>query len=133
MIPINMTREEKVQIINRLKTFFEEERSETIGDLAAENLLDFMLKELGPYIYNRAVCPSAGEPALCPAGRGSLYAGEAIAVEVVFPFFVKLIEGLSPPITKLREVGGQHLISNRKTLSTLSKPYTSRGSNQDLC
>lgn len=54
MIPINMTREEKVQIINRLKTFFEE-RSETIGDLAAENLLDFMLKELGPYIYNRAV------------------------------------------------------------------------------
>ena len=50
MIPINMTREEKVQIINRLKTFFEEERSETIGDLAAENLLDFMLKELGPYI-----------------------------------------------------------------------------------
>ncbi|MDI9485973.1 MAG: DUF2164 domain-containing protein [Bacillota bacterium] len=55
MIPINMTREEKVQIINRLKTFFEEERSETIGDLAAENLLDFMLKELGPYIYNRAV------------------------------------------------------------------------------
>lgn len=55
MIPINMIREEKVQIINRLKTFFEEERSETIGDLAAENLLDFMLKELGPYIYNRAV------------------------------------------------------------------------------
>jgi len=55
MIPINTTREEKVQIINRIKIFFEEERSEAIGDLAAEHLLDFMLDELGPYIYNRAI------------------------------------------------------------------------------
>ena len=55
VIPINMTREEKVKIVERIKTYFEEEHSEAMGNLAAEQLLDFMIKEVGPYMYNRAV------------------------------------------------------------------------------
>ena len=55
MIPIKMSLEEKVKIMDRIKTYFDEERSEAIGDLAAEHLLDFMARELGPYMYNRAI------------------------------------------------------------------------------
>ena len=55
MIPIKMSREEKAKIISRIKNYFDEERSEVIGDLAAEQLLDFMVGELGPPIYNRAI------------------------------------------------------------------------------
>ena len=55
MIPIKVSREDKVKIINRIKTYFDEERSEAIGDLAAEQLLDFIAGELGPHIYNRAI------------------------------------------------------------------------------
>ncbi len=55
MIPIKMSREEKTKIISRIKNFFDEERSEIIGDLAAEQLLDFLTGELAPYIYNRAI------------------------------------------------------------------------------
>jgi uncharacterized protein (DUF2164 family) len=42
-------------MIKNVKAYFEEERSETIGDLGAEQFIDFMIKELGPYIYNKAV------------------------------------------------------------------------------
>jgi uncharacterized protein (DUF2164 family) len=55
MIPIKMSREEKMKIVNSIKAYFDEERGETIGDLAAEQLLDFITGEIGPYIYNRAV------------------------------------------------------------------------------
>ena len=34
VIPINMTREEKVKIVERIKTYFEEEHSEAMGNLA---------------------------------------------------------------------------------------------------
>jgi uncharacterized protein (DUF2164 family) len=55
MIPIRISREEKVEIIDRIKTYFDEERSEIIGDLAAEQLLDFIAGEMAPHIYNRAI------------------------------------------------------------------------------
>jgi uncharacterized protein (DUF2164 family) len=55
MIPLKISREEKARILDRIKTYFEEERSETIGDLAAEELLDVVARELGPHIYNRAI------------------------------------------------------------------------------
>ncbi|CAG7616362.1 DUF2164 domain-containing protein [Paenibacillus allorhizosphaerae] len=54
-ISIKLPKEEKEQIINSVKNYFEEERSETIGDLGAEQIIDFMMKELGPYIYNKAI------------------------------------------------------------------------------
>lgn len=55
MIPIKLSKEQKDEIITRLQTFYEEERSESIGNLAAEQLIDFMLKEIGPYVYNKAI------------------------------------------------------------------------------
>ena len=55
MAPIKLPKEQKEQIISKVKAYFEEERSETIGDLAAEQMIDFMIKELGPYIYNAAI------------------------------------------------------------------------------
>ncbi|MNW38543.1 hypothetical protein D3C74_156100 [compost metagenome] len=55
MIPLKIPREEKLQLIASLQQFFEMERSEEIGELAAENLLDYMLKELSPYVYNQAI------------------------------------------------------------------------------
>lgn len=54
-ISIKLPREEKIEIINDVKAYFEEERSETIGDLAAEQLIDYMITQLGPYIYNKAL------------------------------------------------------------------------------
>ncbi|AJY73456.1 hypothetical protein VN24_00975 [Paenibacillus beijingensis] len=36
-----------------MQIFFEEERSETIGNIAAEQFVDFMIKEVGPYIITK--------------------------------------------------------------------------------
>lgn len=55
MIPIQLPREQKDAIKDQIRAYFETERSESIGDLAAEQLLDFMLKELAPYLYNKGV------------------------------------------------------------------------------
>lgn len=54
-ISIKLPKEEKRILIQSVQAYFDEERSETIGDLAAEQFIDFMMKELGPYIYNKAV------------------------------------------------------------------------------
>lgn len=55
MVPIKLPKEEKNELIVRLQSFFAEERSEPIGNLAAEQLLDYMIKELAPYLYNKGV------------------------------------------------------------------------------
>lgn len=54
-LSIKILKEEKKELVRSVQAFFEEERSETIGDLAAEQFIDFMMKELGPYIYNKAI------------------------------------------------------------------------------
>lgn len=55
IIPIKLPKEEKAEIINNVQAYFEEERSETIGELGAEQFIDFMITELGPYLYNKAI------------------------------------------------------------------------------
>lgn len=55
MLSIKLPKEEKEEIIQNVQNFFEEERSETIGALGAEQFIDFMIEELGPYIYNKAI------------------------------------------------------------------------------
>jgi len=55
MIPIKLPKEQKLEIVESVKEYFEMERSESIGDIAAEQLLDFMLKALAPYVYNKAI------------------------------------------------------------------------------
>lgn len=46
---------EKQRIIPLIQNYFEEERDEEIGNLAAEFLLDFFVEEVGALIYNRAI------------------------------------------------------------------------------
>lgn len=52
---IKISREQKTDIAQKVQAYFEEERSESIGQLAAEQLIDFMIGELGPHIYNQAL------------------------------------------------------------------------------
>jgi uncharacterized protein (DUF2164 family) len=42
-------------MISEIQRFFYEERSEEIGNLAAENILEFVKNHLGPYFYNEAI------------------------------------------------------------------------------
>lgn len=55
MRPVKMPREQKLQLISRIQQYVDTELSIPIGELAGENLLDFILKELSPYVYNQAV------------------------------------------------------------------------------
>ncbi|MCJ8010820.1 DUF2164 domain-containing protein [Paenibacillus sp. KQZ6P-2] len=58
MISIKLPKEQKEEIVRSVQAYFEEERSESIGQLGAEQFLDFMITELGPYIYNQAIADS---------------------------------------------------------------------------
>ncbi len=55
MIPIKLPKEQKDEMIEELQNFFYEERGEEIGTIAAERLLDHMMQQFAPYIYNQAV------------------------------------------------------------------------------
>ncbi|HEX7064831.1 MAG TPA: DUF2164 domain-containing protein [Bacillales bacterium] len=52
---IQFPKEQKEQIKDRLRQYFLDERGEEMGDLAAENLLSFITKEIGPVYYNQAL------------------------------------------------------------------------------
>lgn len=52
---IQFPKERKDQLIGRIQQYFADERSEDIGNLGAENFLDFITKEIGPYYYNQAL------------------------------------------------------------------------------
>lgn len=45
----------KKQAVASLKQYLAEELDEEVGDLKAGLLLDYILEELGPTIYNRAI------------------------------------------------------------------------------
>ncbi|BCG61423.1 DUF2164 domain-containing protein [Paenibacillus sp. URB8-2] len=55
MKPIKMTKEHRETMLDHIQEYFEVERGESIGRLAADNLLDFFMKELGPIVYNQAL------------------------------------------------------------------------------
>jgi len=55
IIPIKLPKEEKEHIVRSVQQYFEEERAETIGNLAAEQIVDTMVQLLGPYLYNKAI------------------------------------------------------------------------------
>ncbi len=52
---IEFTEETKQAAIEAIKQYFEKERDESIGDLAADMLLDFFTAKLAPLIYNQAL------------------------------------------------------------------------------
>ncbi|WP_405104930.1 DUF2164 domain-containing protein [Paenibacillus sp. FSL K6-1217] len=55
MKPVKLPKEQREMITDNIRAYFEVERGETIGHLAADNLLEFFMKELGPAIYNGAL------------------------------------------------------------------------------
>ncbi|XEC93074.1 DUF2164 domain-containing protein [Paenibacillus tarimensis] len=55
MMMLTLPREQKEILIGRVQNYFETERSEAIGTIAAEQMIDFMIAELGPFLYNHAV------------------------------------------------------------------------------
>jgi uncharacterized protein (DUF2164 family) len=54
-MPIELTKQEIEDIIPSLQRYFREERDEELGELQAKLLLDYLLKEIAPYAYNRGV------------------------------------------------------------------------------
>ncbi|MFD3449816.1 DUF2164 domain-containing protein [Microbacteriaceae bacterium 4G12] len=55
LIPITLSRNEKEIIVNDLQEYFREEGLEELGNLQAEQLLLFVMNQVSPYIYNRAI------------------------------------------------------------------------------
>lgn len=52
---IELNKEKQQVMIHDIKIFFENERNEDIGDLAASIVLDFFMEKLAPEIYNQGV------------------------------------------------------------------------------
>lgn len=52
---LKIPKEQKQQIIDRVQQYFRDERDEEISELAADLLLDFITKQIRPWIYNQAV------------------------------------------------------------------------------
>jgi uncharacterized protein (DUF2164 family) len=52
---ISLSPEQKKEAIRDIRYYFETERGELIGDLAADQYLDFIIDKMGSYIYNQAV------------------------------------------------------------------------------
>ena len=52
---IELSKEARQEAIKSIERWFQEERSERVGNIAAGALLGFLLEEIGPSIYNRAV------------------------------------------------------------------------------
>jgi len=50
-----LSEEERRNYINKIITFFAEERDEEIGVIAAEEVLDFFLENLSKPIYNKGI------------------------------------------------------------------------------
>lgn len=46
-------------LVKQLQAYFLQERDEELGDLAASLLLDFVLKQVGPHLYNKGVRDAA--------------------------------------------------------------------------
>ena len=51
----NFTNEQKEEITNKIKAYFERELDSEIGGFEAEFLLEFFAKEIGGYFYNQGL------------------------------------------------------------------------------
>ncbi|MDN5304725.1 MAG: hypothetical protein PWP46_1611 [Fusobacteriaceae bacterium] len=52
---MKLTKDEKNKMINEIQFFFENERDENIGIIAAEEVLNFFLESIGKIIYNKGL------------------------------------------------------------------------------
>ena len=54
-----LSKDTKKRLIASIKRYFDENMEDEIGDLKADLLLDYFLKEIGPTVYNRAIADAA--------------------------------------------------------------------------
>lgn len=52
---INLHPEEKKQLLEEIKYYFETERGEKLGIIASENIYEFFMDVLGKRVYNKAL------------------------------------------------------------------------------
>ncbi|TGE39018.1 DUF2164 domain-containing protein [Desulfosporosinus fructosivorans] len=52
---IELKKEVRAVLVESLKGYYWNERDEEITNLGAELMLDFIVKEIGPYIYNKGI------------------------------------------------------------------------------
>jgi uncharacterized protein (DUF2164 family) len=55
MMTIDMPKQVRAQAIASIQRYFQENMPEPIGDLPAGLLLNFIIEEVGPAIYNQAI------------------------------------------------------------------------------
>jgi uncharacterized protein (DUF2164 family) len=55
MTAIELSKQARADAVDSLKRYFEENMPEPLGDLPAGLLLNFILEDIGPAIYNKAV------------------------------------------------------------------------------
>jgi uncharacterized protein (DUF2164 family) len=55
MMIVEFSKQQRTAAIASLQRYFEENLPEPIGDLPAGLLLNFILEEIGPVIYNKAI------------------------------------------------------------------------------
>jgi uncharacterized protein (DUF2164 family) len=56
---IRLSDERRGRLLTSLKAYFADEFDEALSDFRAEGLLDFVLKEIGPPVYNQGVRDAA--------------------------------------------------------------------------
>jgi uncharacterized protein (DUF2164 family) len=47
--------DQKKALMEKIQYYYHIELGETLGDLATENMIEFMLQTLGPLVYNEAL------------------------------------------------------------------------------
>lgn len=53
--PFKFQKDQRDGLIEDIREYFEKERGETIGHLAADNLLQFIMERISPHVYNQAL------------------------------------------------------------------------------
>jgi uncharacterized protein (DUF2164 family) len=53
--PITFDKDERAALIGRLQRYFADEMEQSLGNIPAEQLLNFFTAEIGPYYYNQAL------------------------------------------------------------------------------
>jgi uncharacterized protein (DUF2164 family) len=80
MVPLELTKPQRAAAVSSLQRYFEENLSSTdapLGDLPASLLLNFVLEEIGPVIYNQAISDAQTRLSQRVADlSGELYADE---------------------------------------------------------
>jgi uncharacterized protein (DUF2164 family) len=51
----NLPFDQKKVLMEKIQYYMQNELGETLGDLATENIIEFMLQTLGPSVYNEAL------------------------------------------------------------------------------